>query len=283
MFFDNKNVYFIAEIGINHNGDINIAKKLIDAAYAIGWDCVKFQKRNPEKSVPENQKKVMKETPWGIMSYLDYKKKIEFNISHYKEINKYCSEKNPKIDWTISVWDIDSADFSKEFDLPFIKIPSAHLNNISLLEHLIDLKKTILLSTGMSTLEEIDKSVNMLERKKADYALMHCNSSYPTPIDELNLSLIPFLKQRYNCIVGYSGHEYNIEPTVVAISLGAEIVERHITLDHNMWGTDQSSSLEIDGMNKLYNRAKDIKKMIGQPKKIVTKSEIDIRKKLRGN
>ena len=135
----------------------------------------------------------------------------------------------------------------------------------------------------MSTLEEIDKSVNMLERKKADYALMHCNSSYPTPIDELNLSLIPFLKQRYNCIVGYSGHEYNIEPTVVAISLGAEIVERHITLDHNMWGTDQSSSLEIDGMNKLYNRAKDIKKMIGQPKKIVTKSEIDIRKKLRGN
>ncbi len=283
MFFDKENVYFIAEIGINHNGDINIAKKLIDAAFAIGWDCVKFQKRNPEKAVPENQKKIIRDTPWGSMTYLDYKKKIEFNLSEYKEIEKYCNEKKPKIDWTLSVWDIDSVKFTNNFELPFIKIPSAHLNNMPLLDYLTNIDKPILLSTGMSTLDEIDASIDLLEQKKADYAIMHCNSSYPSPIDELNLSLIPFLKNRYNCIVGYSGHEYNLEPTIVAIALGAQIVERHITLDHKMWGTDQSSSLEIDGMDKLFNRAKDIKKMIGIPEKKVTKSEIQIRKKLRGN
>ncbi len=283
MFFDKKNVYFIAEIGINHNGDVNIAKKLIDAAFAIGWDCVKFQKRNPDQSVPDHQKNIIKETPWGSLTYLDYKKRIEFNLSDYNEIDKYCNEKKPKIDWTLSVWDLDSIKFIKNFDLPFIKIPSAHLNNIPLLDKLIEIDKPILLSTGMSTLDEIDESINLLKRKNADFAIMHCNSSYPTPIDELNLSLIPFLKKRYDCIVGYSGHEYNLEPTIVAITLGAQLVERHITLDHTMWGTDQSSSLEIDGMDKLYNRAKDIKTMIGKPQKKVTKSEIEIRKKLRGN
>lgn len=283
MFFDKKKVYFIAEIGINHNGDVNIAKKLIDASFAIGWDCVKFQKRNPDVSVPDHQKNVIRDTPWGSMTYLEYKKKIEFNLEQYREIDNYCNTKNPKIDWSLSVWDIDSANFSKEFDLPFIKIPSAHLNNIPLLDYLTNINKPILLSTGMSTLDEIDESVNLFESKKVDYALMHCNSSYPTPMDELNLSLIPFLKNRYNCIVGYSGHEYNLEPTIVAITLGAQIVERHITLDHNMWGTDHSSSLEIDGMDKLFNRAKDIKRMIGKPDKKVTKSEVEIRKKLRGN
>jgi len=282
MFFDKKNVYFIAEIGINHNGDINIAKKLIDAAFSIGWDCVKFQKRNPEKSVPEEQKNIKKDTPWGSMTYLEYKKKIEFGLNEYNIINEYCNQENSKIDWTISLWDEDSSEFTKNFDLPFVKIPSAHLTNMPLLQSAVSLKKPILLSTGMSTLEEVDEIVNFLERQKVDYALMHCNSSYPTPPEELNLSLIPFLKKRYNCIVGYSGHEYNLEPTIVAITFGAEIVERHITLDHNMWGTDHSSSLEIDGMEKLYNRAKDIKKMIGFPNKKVTNSEISVRKKLRG-
>ena len=282
MYFDKKNIYFIAEIGINHNGDINIAKKLINAARTIGWDCVKFQKRNPDKSVPEEQKSLKKATPWGEMTYLEYKKKIEFGFEEYKIINKYCNEHESKIDWTISVWDEDSAEFSRNFDLPFLKIPSAHLTNIPLLESVANFNQPILLSTGMSTLEEVDETVNFFERKKIDYALMHCNSSYPTPVDELNLSLIPFFKKRYNCIIGYSGHEYNLQPTTVAITLGAQIIERHITLDHNMWGTDQSSSLEVDGMEKLYNRSKDIKKIIGVPEKKVTKSEIEVRKKLRG-
>lgn len=283
MFNSKNNAYLIAEIGINHNGDMSIAKRLIDASYAIGWDCVKFQKRDPEVAVPENQKNIIRSTPWGDMKYIDYKKKIEFQEKEYLEIESYCRSKDPKIDWTVSVWDIESLNFIKSYNVPFIKIPSAHLNNFKLLEKCIDTGIPLILSTGMSTLEEIDDSVNILIKKNYEFALLHCNSSYPAPIEELNLSLIPFYKERYDCVIGYSGHEANIEPSVVAVALGAKIIERHITLSHNLWGTDQKSSLEIDGMDKLYNRIRDIDKMIGVPKKVITKSEEEVRKKLRGS
>lgn len=283
MFKSKNNTYLIAEIGINHNGDIRIAKRLIDASYAIGWDCVKFQKRDPEIAVPENQKNIMRPTPWGEMKYIDYKKKIEFQEKEYKEIESYCSSKDPEIDWTVSVWDIESLNFIRNYNVPFIKIPSAHLNNIKLIEKCVESEIPLILSTGMSTLEEIDDTVNMLAKKNYEFALLHCNSSYPAPLEDLNLSLIPFYKKRYDCTIGYSGHEANIEPSVVAVALGAQIIERHITLSHDLWGTDQKSSLEIDGMDKLYHRIKDINIMIGAPNKVVTKSEEEVRKKLRGN
>ena len=246
---DLKEPYLIAEIGINHNGDIDKAKKLIDATNACGWDCVKFQKRDPDLCVPEHQKQVSKETPWGVMSYINYKHKIEFQQKEYEIIDAYCQQK--PIDWTASVWDVNSLEFVLQFDVPFIKIPSAHFTNKKLIEAIAVKDQYYILSTGMTNWDMIDEIVNILEQKKTRFALLHCNSTYPAPSDELNLSVIPEMKKRYGCIIGYSGHEYDLEPSILAMALGAEIIERHITLDHRMWGTDQSSSLEVHAMNLL--------------------------------
>ena len=272
--------YLIAEIGINHNGDTQIAKKLIDASFACGWDCVKFQKRNPDLCIPEYQKHILKKTPWGELSYLEYKKKIEFGRGEYDYIDRYCSEK--PICWTASVWDFDSLEFLLHYDVPFIKLPSAMLTNDELVAESAKSGHTILLSTGMSSLEEVDHAVEILEKHAVQYALMHTNSVYPSKEDELNLSIIPMMEKRYNCRVGYSGHEYGLEPTVLAVFLGASIIERHITLDHKMWGTDQTSSVEISGMSILKKRIKGIKNYLGQPVKKVTDGELEIRNKLRG-
>ena len=274
-----KKPYLIGEIGINHNGDLQIAKKLIDATFASSWNCVKFQKRNPDICVPEHQKNVPKNTPWGEMTYLEYKYKIEFGNTEYDYIDKYCREK--PLDWTMSIWDLDSLYFAVQYDVPFIKLPSAMVTNEELLIEVSKTGKSILLSVGMSTLAEVDRAVNLLEKHSRSYAIMHCNSSYPANHDELNLRVIPKLKERYNCTVGYSGHEYGIEPTIYAVILGARIIERHITLDHNMWGTDQASSVEVHGMNMLYKRIKDFEIILGDGEKRVTKSEIPIRNKLR--
>lgn len=278
-----ENVYLIAEIGINHNGSLDLARRLIDASYAIGWNCVKFQKRNPDVCVPEEQKKIPKSTPWGNMTYLEYKKIIEFEKKEYDYINNYCYDKVPKLDWTASVWDLDSLDFINSYNVPFIKIPSAMLTDLKLLEETAKTGKPMIISTGMSTLEEIDSAVNIILKNGKKPCILHSNSCYPAPVEDLNLSLIPFLKDRYDCVIGYSGHEYNVEPTVVATALGAMVIERHITLGHNLWGTDQKSSLTITGMDRLYNRIKDIDLMIGKPIKTVTKGEMEIRKKLRKN
>ena len=275
-----KKPYLIAEIGINHNGDLQIAKKLIDATFACSWDCAKFQKRNPDIAVPEKQKNVMRDTPWGKMTYIDYKHKIEFGKKEYDYINKYCKEK--PIDWSVSVWDMDSLEFSMQYNLSFLKIPSAMLTNHELLAASAKSGIPILISTGMSTLKEIDESVNLLEKHSKSYAVMHCNSSYPAKLDELNLKVIMNFKERYNCVVGYSGHEYDLEPTVLAISLGAMVIERHITLSHNMWGTDQKASLEIHAMDMLRKRMLDIDVILGSGEKTVTVSEIPIRERLRG-
>jgi N-acetylneuraminate synthase len=277
-----KEPYLIGEIGINHNGDMQIAKKLIDASFGIGWDCVKFQKRNPDVCVPEHQKSVMRDTPWGRMSYLDYKYKVEFDKKEYDYIDEYCSHK--PIQWSASVWDIDSLRFLMNYkNLPYIKIPSAMLTDNLLIEESAKTQKQLIISTGMSTLEEVDNAVNLIMKHGAPPVILHSNSCYPAPLKDLNLRVIPFFIERYDCIIGYSGHEFSVEPTVAAVILGAKVIERHITIDHNLWGTDQKSSLSILAMDTLYRRVKEIEVYLGKSEKIVTEGEKIIRKKLRKN
>ena len=289
-----KKTYIIAEIGINHNGDLNIAKRLIDIAQVAGCDSVKFQKRNPDICVPEHQKGVMRDTPWGKMTYLEYKHKIEFGEDEYDQIDTYC--KNRGISWSASPWDLDSLKFLRNFDIPYVKIPSALLTNDELLleSKKIDdnMKSTkIILSTGMSTLEEINHAVEIIEyggetdfsTKKPfkNYALLHCNSSYPAPIKDLNLNCIKTLKDRYNCEVGYSGHEFGLTTTIASICMGATIIERHITLDRTMWGTDQMCSIEPQGLIKLVRGIRELELALGDGNKIVTDKEQIIKDKLR--
>jgi N-acetylneuraminate synthase len=275
-----KKTYLIAEVGINHNGDIQTAKKLIDATFACSWDCVKFQKRDPDKCVPEDQKKQTKETPWGEMTYIEYKHRMEFKKDQYDYIDRYCAEK--PIDWALSVWDIESLEFAMNYKLPFIKIPSAHLTNHKLLEQASKAGIPLILSTGMSTMEEVDKAVDLMKKNRAQFVLMHCNSSYPAKLEELNLKMIPKLIERYGCPVGYSGHEYGLDSTTVAVAMGAKVVERHITLDHTMWGTDQSSSVEIQGMDKLFKQVHSVPEILGDGIKRIYASEKTVKAKLRG-
>lgn len=279
---ENSFPYIIAEIGINHNGDLQIAKKLIDAANACLWDCVKFQKREPDIAVPEAQKNVMRNTPWGQMTYLEYKKRVEFGKAEYDYIDFYCREK--PIAWTASPWDIPSLEFLLNYDLPFIKIASASNSDWDLLKLACASGKPLLVSAGMSTLEETDRTVDFLENySNGNYILLHTNSAYPSPASELNLKMIVTLRERYGCIVGYSGHEYDLEPTVVAVSMGAKVVERHVTLDHNMWGTDQAASLTVGAMAMMHGRIKEILLMLGDGSKVITEREKEVRKRLRGD
>ncbi len=272
-------IYLIGEIGINHNGDIQIAKKLIDAVAACDWHCAKFQKRDPDICVPEGQKKVLKDTPWGRMTYLEYRKRVEFGKKEYDYIDKYCAEK--PLDWTASVWDLNSLKFLLKYKVPFIKIPSAKITDLVLVKAVAKTRIPVIASTGMSSIKELDDLVDIMERYASSFALMHTNSSYPTPFEELNMNCIKTLRKRYNCVVGYSGHEYNVEPTVYACVLGARIIERHITISHNMWGTDQSASLEVAAMDLLRKRIKDIDVILGDGKKVITASEKKVIEKLK--
>ncbi len=272
--------YLIAEIGINHNADLQITKKLIDAAFACSWDCVKFQKRNPDACVPEEQKQVIKETPWGAMTYLEYKKRMEFGKKEYAYIDGYCRQK--PIDWTASVWDLDSLKFISGYEIPFIKIPSAKITDHGLIKEAARVCPAVMLSTGMSTLEEVDEAVKTVSAVTSNYILMHTNSTYPAVINELNLNCIPELKKRYGCAVGYSGHEYSLEPTVYAAVLGARVIERHITLDHNLWGSDQKASIEPMGMDMLKKRVRSVDAILGDGVKRLMPSEEEMKKKLRG-
>lgn len=278
-FKDIRGVYLIGEVGINHNGDLQIAKKLIDAVFACGWNCVKFQKRNPDLCVPDVQKNIHKDTPWGRMTYLEYKKKIEFGKKEYDYIYRYCKEK--PLDWTASVWDLKSLKFITKYRIPFIKIPSPRISDLEFVEAIAKTGIPLLVSTGMSTLKELDNLVDVLRSYSCEFALMHTNSSYPTPIEEININCVKTLKKRYGCIVGYSGHEYNVEPTVYAAVLGVKIIERHITLSHTMWGTDQAASLEVAAMDLLRKRIKDVDVILGSGEKKVTISEKKIKAKLR--
>jgi N-acetylneuraminate synthase len=281
--------YFIAEIGLNHNGDLDIAKKLIDIASAAGCDSVKFQKRNPDVCVPESEKSKIRETPWGKITYLEYKYKVEFGKEEYDEIDRYCKERG--IDWSASAWDLDSLEFLMKYDIPYVKIPSAMLTNDELLIAARDTGKKVILSTGMSNRDEIDHAVILLKSAitvepyyeiAGDFVLLHCNSTYPAPIDELNLSTIKTLKERYNCEVGYSGHEFRLSTSVAATYLGASVIERHVTLDRSMWGSDQLSSVEPQGLFKLMSGIRELEQARGNGVIGVTESEKLMRKHLRG-
>ena len=274
--------YLIAEIGINHNGNLQIAKRLMDAAFACRWDAVKFQKREPDIAVPKEQKNVLRETPWGTMTYLEYKKRIEFWGGEYDCIDAYCKAK--PIDWSASAWDLPSLKFLAKYDLPFLKIPSAMLTNDELLIASAETGKPLVVSTGMSTIREIDHAVDILEKKTGgNFVLMHTNSSYPAPNNELNLNMVLTLAERYDCLVGYSGHEIDLMPSVMAVTMGACIIERHITLDRTMWGTDQAASVALPGMQALRGRVDSAIEIMGNGRKILTESELNVRKKLRGD
>ena len=280
-----KKTYIIADIGINHNGDLGIAKRLTDIAAAAGCDAVKFQKRDPDVCVPEHQKNIVKDTPWGSMTYLEYKHKTEFGRQEYDEIDRYCKER--KIRWSASPWDLESLDFILKYDVPFIKVPSAMLTNKPLLEACVSSGKKVILSTGMSTEDEISEAVSFLDerikvRSKSSYAILHCNSTYPAPLEELNLSCIKVLKEKYACEVGYSGHEFRLGTSVAAVYLGASIIERHITLNRTMWGSDHMSSLEPQGLFKLVSGIRELEQAYGDGEIRVSKSEESVRKKLRG-
>ena len=275
-----KKTYIIAEIGINHNGDLDIAKRLIDIAALSGCDAVKFQKRNPDVCVPEHQKNVMRDTPWGTMTYLEYKYKVEFEKIEYDKIDSYCKEKG--IAWSASPWDLDSLNFLNQYNLPFIKLPSAMLTNYPLIEACAKSGKKVILSTGMSTEEEIDIAIKTIRKHTDNFAILHCNSTYPAPLNELSLSTITTLKNKYNCEIGYSGHEFRIGTTVASVYLGATIIERHITLDRTMWGTDHLSSVEPQGLIKLVKGIRELEEAFGDGTIQVTESEKIIRNKLRG-
>jgi N-acetylneuraminate synthase len=247
----------IAEIGINHNGEVSLAKKLIDIALIAGCSHVKLQKRNPDLCVPEHQKNVSKSTPWGNMTYLEYKHRIEFNHKQYKEIFDYCDLKGIKC--FASVWDKDSVDFMMKY-ADMAKIPSALITDLELCEYARWKNKELLISTGMSTEEEIEQCV---EACSPD-VIFHTNSTYPAPVSELNLSYITWLKEKYpHSIIGYSGHEYGLVPTFAAVVMGAEYIERHITLDRTMWGSDQMASVEPAGLIKMVKAIKDLKSSVG--------------------
>jgi N-acetylneuraminate synthase len=269
----------IAEIGINHNGDIELAKKLISMAKISGCDYVKFQKRNPDICVPEEQKKQMRSTPWGYISYLDYKKKIEFSKEDYVKIDNFCKEIN--IEWFASAWDFDSLNFIEHFNIKKHKIASALITNIDFLKQVALLKKYTFISTGMCELRDIDNAVNIFEKANCKFELMHSVSTYPAEEKDLNLSLINFYKKRYNCNVGYSGHESTISPSIIAAALGASSIERHITLNRSLFGTDQSASVEERGLKELVTVIRKIPIVVGVQQKKMLEAEKLIAKKMR--
>lgn len=275
---DGEKVYVIAEIGINHNGSVELAKKLIKGAKAAGCDAVKFQKRTPELCVPKDQWYVERETPWGRMTYIEYRNKIELSIDDYMEIDDYCKKK--KIDWFASCWDEASVDFMEQFNPPVYKVASASLTDVNLLKRKRLTGKPIIISTGMSTMEEIISAVETVGHE--DLLIAHSTSTYPCKLEELNLNVIQTLKKLYPEIpIGYSGHETGLAPTLAAVALGAVFVERHITLDRAMWGTDQAASVEVGGFQRLVENIRDIERSLGDGIKKVFESEMGPRKKLR--
>jgi N-acetylneuraminate synthase len=274
---DGHPAYIIAEIGINHNGDLNFAKQMIDAAVHAGVDAVKFQKRTPEVSTPPEQQKQMRETPWGYITYLEYRYKVEFGEAEYREIDRYC--KNKGITWLASVWDEQSVDFLSKFDTPAYKVPSASLTDHNLLRHVRKAGKPMVISTGMSTIDQIKTAVDVIGTD--NLVIMHCTSTYPCDPEELNLRMIPALREMFPCPIGYSGHEVGLVPSAVAVALGACMVERHITLDRAMWGSDQAASVEPSGFERLVKYIRVSEASLGDGVKRVYDSELSSLKKLR--
>jgi N-acetylneuraminate synthase len=270
--------YLIAEIGINHNGSVEIAKKLIDGAKEANCDAVKFQKRTPELCVPREQWDRIRETPWGQMSYIEYKKKTEFGLEEYLEIDQYCRQKG--MDWFASCWDEPSVEFIDQFNPVLYKMASASLTDLPLLRKVRDTGKPIILSTGMSTTEEIKAAIQFLGTE--NLLVAHSTSAYPCPPSHLNLRMIQTLQALYPQVpIGYSGHETGLATTLAAVALGACFVERHYTLDRAMWGSDHAASVETGGLVRLVKDIRDIELSMGDGVKVVYESELEPRKRLR--
>ena len=273
-----KKTFIIAEIGINHNGDINLAKKLIDVAVRCGCDAVKFQKRDIFTVYTENFLKEGRESPWGNTQF-DQKKGLEFGEDEYVEIDKYCKVKN--ILWFASAWDIKSLEFLDRFNLKYQKIASAMITNIDFLRAVAKRKKYTFISTGMSTINDIDKAVAIFKDNNCEFELMHSVSTYPADENDLNLKVINTLKERSKCKVGYSGHEPSVSPSLVACVIGATSLERHITLDRASYGSDQSASLEESGLLQLVSTVRKLGNVLGDGNKIFIDKEKKVAKKLR--
>jgi N-acetylneuraminate synthase len=274
---DGHPAFIVAEIGVNHNGSMEITKKLINEAHRNGVDAVKFQKRTPELCVPRDQWDIMRETPWGYISYIEYRRKMEFQQEEYAEINRYCQELG--IPWFASVWDEPSVEFLEVFDPMCYKVPSASLTDASLLRCLRDTGRPVVLSTGMSTIDQIRAAVSLLDVDKL--VLCHATSTYPCDPSELNLHMIESLRSEFSCPIGYSGHEVGLITSVVAVALGACMVERHITLDRAMWGSDQAASVEPQGFERLVKYVRVTEQALGDGVKRIYDSELPSMRKLR--
>jgi N-acetylneuraminate synthase len=274
---DGHPAYVVAEIGVNHNGSVDIARKLIQAAHQNGVDAVKFQKRTPELCVPRDQWDIMRETPWGYISYIDYRRNMEFQKAEYDEIDRYCKELG--VAWFVSVWDEPSVEFIEAYNPICYKVPSASLTDHSLLHCLRSTGRPVILSTGMSTMEQIKEAVKQLDMDKL--VITHATSTYPCDPSELNLTVIETLRQEFPCPIGYSGHEVGLVTSVVAVSLGACMVERHITLDRAMWGSDQAASVEPQGFERLVKYIRVTEQSLGDGVKRVYQSEESSMKRLR--
>lgn len=270
--------FVIAEIGINHNGSLDIAKKLIDAASMAGCDMVKFQKRTIETVYTKDDLDRPRESPWGTTNR-QQKEGLEFSRADYNEIDRYCREKG--IEWTASAWDVESQKFIQTYNLNYNKVASAMLTNRALLEEIASEQRHTFISTGMSTIEQIKKAVQIFKDKNCSYELMHCNSSYPMKVEDANLKTIETLRNTFSCNVGYSGHETGLIVSCAAVCFGATSIERHITLDRAMYGSDQSASLEIPGLIKLVKYIRAIESATGTGEKVVTETEMNIASKLR--
>jgi N-acetylneuraminate synthase len=272
-------LFLIAEIGINHNGDLAIAKQLIDAAADAGFDAVKFQKRTIDVVYSKELLDGPRESPWGT-TQREQKEGLEFSIDQYKEIDRYCRER--KIQWTASAWDLDSQDFIASFNVSFNKVASPMLGHRPLLNKIAAEGKLTYISTGMSTLEEIEEVVKLFKDKNCPFELMHCNSTYPMKEEDANLACIPMLREKFNCNVGYSGHESSlIKVCVTAVALGATSIERHITLDRTMYGSDQAASIEAHSLGNFVESVRAVPKILGTGKKVLSQSEEAARNKLR--
>lgn len=270
--------YLIAEIGINHNGDLKLAKEMVRAAKNSGADAVKFQKRTPEICVPGHMKSVMRETPWGQMTYLEYKKRLEFGEPEFEELRELAYDL--EVDFSVSAWDLPSLEFVMNYDLSFSKVASALATNDEFLRALAQKEIPIVASTGMCTIAEIDNLVEIL-RPSNSLILMHSVSTYPADVRDLNLRVITTLQKRYALEVGYSGHEVSVSPSIVAATLGARVIERHFTVDRSLWGTDQSASLEPEAFKRLSGSLSKIRSSLGDGVKRITAEEQEVARKLR--
>ncbi|MDM7856594.1 N-acetylneuraminate synthase family protein [Cellulomonas alba] len=270
-------VYVIGEIGINHNGDVELAQRLIDVAAEAGAQAVKFQKRTPEISTPPDQRDKLRQTPWGEMTYLDYKKRVELGRAEYEKIAEHAADRG--LHWFASPWDVPSVAFLEQLDVPVHKVASASVTDLELLRALAETGKPIILSTGMSTIEQIDRAVETLGTDRL--ILMHATSTYPLPPEEANLRSIQTLRERYGVPVGYSGHERGLQISLAAVALGAVTVERHITLDRTMWGSDHASSLEPTGLQHLIRDIRILQDAMGDGVKRVFPGELAPMSRLR--